>query len=98
MNQTIQNIINQLKAYQPEKIILFGSYAYGKPTQDSDLDIAIIKKTTDSFHERQKETRMLLKTTIPVDIFVFTPEEFKKAKKNNLFVKEIAKMGRVIYG
>lgn len=98
MDQTVQSIINQLKTYQPEKIILFGSYAYGKPTQNSDVDIAIIKKTTDSFHERQRKTRMMLKTTIPVDIFVFTPEEFQRGKKNNLLVKEIAEMGRVIYG
>ncbi len=98
MDEAVQSIINQLKTYQPEKIILFGSYVYGKPGQNSDLDIAVIKSTKDSFHERQRKTRLLIKSTIPIDIFVFTPEEFKKAKKNNLFVKEIAKMGRVIYG
>lgn len=98
MDQTIQNIINQLKAYQPEKIILFGSYAYGKSTQDSDIDIAIIKKTADSFHERQRKARMIIKTTVPIDLFVFTPEEFKKKQGNNLLVKEIARMGKVVYG
>lgn len=98
MNSVVQTIVNQLKSYKPERIILFGSYASGKSSPDSDVDIAIIKKTADSFHERQKETRMLLKTTTPVDIFVFTPEEFEKARQDNLFVQEIAKMGKVIYG
>lgn len=98
MDQTIQSIINQLKTYQPDKIILFGSHVYGKPGQNSDLDIAVIKSTNDSFHERQKKARLLIESTVPIDIFVFTPEEFRKGKKNNLFVKEIAKMGRVIYG
>ncbi len=98
MNQTINNLINQLKIYQPEKIILFGSFAYGQPNQNSDIDIAIIKKTKDSFHERQKKARLIIRSTVPVDIFVFTPEEFKKGKKNNLFVKEIAKTGKIIYG
>lgn len=97
MNQTINNLINQLKIYQPEKIILFGSYAHGQPNQNSDIDIAIIKNTKDSFHERQKKARLMIRSTVPVDIFVFTPEEFKKGKKNNLFVKEIAKMGKIIY-
>lgn len=97
MNQIINNIINQLKTYQPEKIILFGSYAYGQPNQNSDIDIAVIKSTKDSFHERQRKARLLIRTTVPIDIFVFTPEEFKKGSKSNLFVKEIAKMGKIIY-
>lgn len=98
MSENVQLIIEQLKAYQPEKIILFGSHAYGKPGEDSDVDIAIIKKTNDSFHERQKKARLLLRTTTAVDIFVFTPEEFERAKESNLFVKEIAAKGQVVYG
>lgn len=98
MDPIVRSVLNQLKAYQPEKIILFGSYAYGKPNRDSDVDIAIIKSTSDSFHERQKKVRLLMRTTTPVDVFVFTPEEFEKAAKNNLLVKEIATMGKVIYG
>ena len=44
MHPTVQNIINQLKPYQPEKIILFGSYAHGQPSKDSDVDLVVIKK------------------------------------------------------
>ena len=84
-------------SYHPEKIILFGSYAYGKPTENSDVDLVIIKNTTESFLERQKSARSLLRTTTPVDIFVFTSSEFEKAKDNNLLIKEIAELGKVIY-
>ena len=98
MHQTVQDIINQLKPYQPEKIILFGSYAYGHPNEDSDVDLIIIKKTKDAFLERQKNARLLLKTTTAVDVFVFTPEEFEKVKYTNLFIKEAVELGKVVYG
>lgn len=98
MNTVVKNIINQLKPYNPEKIILFGSYAYGQPNKNSDVDLIIIKKTNDPFLERQKNARLLLKTTTPVDVLVFTPEEFEKAKYTNLFIKEASEQGKVVYG
>lgn len=98
MNPIVKNIIDQLKPYNPEKIILFGSYAYGNPTENSDVDLVIIKNTTEPFLERQKQARSLLRTTTPVDIFVFTPSEFKKASSNNLLIREVAKSGSIIYG
>lgn len=98
MNQVVKNIINQLKPYNPDKIILFGSYAYGQPTEDSDVDLVVIKKTTLPFLERQKRVHLLLKTTTAVDVFVLTPKEFKKAKLDNLFIKEATETGRIVYG
>ena len=98
MNPIIQNIIDQLKPYKPERIILFGSYASGHPTTDSDVDLVVIKKTTQPFLERQKQVHLLLRTTTPVDIFVFNPDEFEKAKNNNLLIKEASETGKVVYG
>lgn len=98
MDPVVQSIIDQLKPYKPEKIILFGSYAYGKAGENSDVDIAIIKKTNDPFIKRCKQVQMLLRTTTPVDAFVFTPEEFDRTKQSNPFVQEIAREGKVIYG
>lgn len=54
MNPVVQDIVNQLKPLQAEKIILFGSYAYGKPTQDSDVDLLVIKKPTHLFLKGKK--------------------------------------------
>ena len=49
----IQRIVERLRtAYQPTQVILFGSYAYGRPTRDSDLDLLIVKETTTPFYQR----------------------------------------------
>lgn len=98
MHPKVKEIVNQLKSYNPEKIILFGSYASGEQTEDSDVDLVVIKTTNLPFLDRQKQVNMLLRTFTPVDIFVFTPEEFEKGKNSNLFVKEAVETGKVIYG
>lgn len=98
MNPVVTNIINQLKPYNPEKIILFGSYAHGKPTEDSDVDLLVIKKTSSPFLERQKQVHLLLRTVTAIDVFVLTPKEFKKAKQDNLFIKEAVETGKIVYG
>lgn len=98
MNAQVLLVVDQLKKYNPDKIILFGSHLYGRPTRDSDVDLILIKKTKEPFLKRQKRVQMLLRTTTPVDAFVFTPEEFEKAKEDSRFVKEIAERGQVIYG
>lgn len=98
MHKVVADIVTQLKPYQPEKIILFGSYAWGKPHEDSDVDVILIKETRDSFKERMKKVQMLLRTTTAVDAFVFTSKEFEKAKNDNLLVQEAVQKGKVIYG
>src|SRR3989338_11654039 len=98
MDLKIEAIVNQLKQYNPDKIILFGSWAYGKPHEDSDVDVILIKETRDSFKERMKKVQMLLRTTTAVDAFVFTPKEFEKAKNDNLLVQEAVQKGKVVYG
>lgn len=98
MNPVVKNVINQIMPFNPEKIILFGSFANGKPNQDSDVDLVIIKKTVLPFLERQKQVQLLLRTTTAVDVFVLTPEEFEKAKIDNLFIKEAAETGKIVYG
>ena len=45
LNESVKNeIIENLRAIDPEKVILFGSYAYGSPNQDSDIDLYIVTK------------------------------------------------------
>lgn len=94
----IDKIVKQLKQYKPEKIILFGSYAYGKPHEDSDVDLILVKKTKDPFLDRMVKVQSLLRTTTPVDAFIFTPEELEKAKVSSFVVQEAVERGKVIYG
>ncbi len=98
MHPVVKDIIDQLEPFHAEKIILFGSYAAGTYRKNSDVDLLIIKKTDKPFHDRQIEARMLLRTTTPVDVFVFTPEEFEIAKQNNPLIKEAVETGTVVYG
>jgi uncharacterized protein len=83
----------------PEKIVLFGSYAYGVPTPDSDVDLLVIMETDAPRKERQWEvSRLLIPRPFPVDILVKTPAEIEQAlAKGDFFIDEILTRGRVLY-
>lgn len=85
---------------KPEKIILFGSYAKGNPGSDSDLDIAIIKDSSLPTYKRCSEIRKHLRgLKFPVDIFVFTKEEFKSwGKVKPSLIHDIIQTGKLLYG
>ena len=85
--------------YDPEKIILFGSFAWGKPNQDSDVDLLIIKNTKQNFFERNAAVRKIIDGVLPVDILVKTPEEVKnRLFLGDFFYKNIIKKGKNLYG
>ncbi len=66
------------EGYQPAKVILFGSHAWGDPTEDSDIDLLIVKETSDRFIDRWAKVRKLIADPmqrIPVEPIVVTPEE-----------------------
>jgi predicted nucleotidyltransferase len=93
----IERIVSELK---PEKIILFGSYAYGNPTPDSDVDLLVIMKTRAREIDRYiAVSNLLYPRQFPVDILVKTPKEVEAAsrKKGNFFMREILSKGKVIY-
>ena len=87
------------KALQAEKIVLFGSYAYGAPSPDSDVDILVIMRTEASQRDRYLAvTRLLRPRPFPVDIVVRTPEEVQKAvRERDPFICEILERGEVLY-
>lgn len=87
-----------IKEYKPEKIILFGSFAYGKPTRASDIDLFIIKKTKKNRIERTKEVLLMIDNKVPFEPVVYTPEEVKRRKKQgDFFVEDIFSKGKVLY-
>lgn len=87
--------------YRPDKIILFGSYALGAPDADSDVDMLIIKATSESFSSRLDTVRELLAGThprIPFDPIVLTPEEVRQRLQiGDQFVAGILEKGKVLY-
>jgi predicted nucleotidyltransferase len=96
----IKKIVQQIKEkYTPEKIILFGSFAWGKPTKDSDVDLLIIKKTKKDHYQRIPQVRSYLHNIDQAfDILVMTPKEIdKRLKLGDFFIEDIIKKGKVLY-
>lgn len=85
--------------FHPEKIILFGSYAYGKPVPDSDIDLMVVMDTKEKPHKRSVALRRLLKDLgVPKDIIVKTPEEFERFKDIvGTIIYPAAHRGKVLY-
>jgi len=96
LRPAIQKIVRELA---PQKIVLFGSYAYGSPSPHSDVDLLVIMETDQSHQERSwAVSRLLLPCPFPVDILVKTPKEVKKAlDSGDFFLKEILTRGVILY-
>jgi predicted nucleotidyltransferase len=86
-------------ALQPDKIIVFGSYIYGTPSPDSDLDLLVIFETRARPVDRYVKVSSLLRPRpFPLDILVKTPEEIEQAfAQGDPFIVEILTQGRVLY-
>ena len=84
--------------YRPQRIILFGSYASGNPTKDSDLDLLVVIRHVGSSVRKAVEILNRIGPHIPVDLVVRTPEEIQqRLQANDFFLAEIMRCGRVIY-
>jgi len=93
----IDTIIKELKEYDPERVILFGSQARGDAKKYSDFDLLIIKKTKTKPQYRFSEIAEYLPLGA-IDAIVYTPEEFAKAKKEGwLLMEEIERNGKEVY-
>jgi predicted nucleotidyltransferase len=98
----IQQIVEKLvSGYAPQKVILFGSYAYGDPTPDSDIDLLIIKETAERFIDRWVAVRHILsdpKRMVPLETLVLTPQEVsRRLAIGDQFLAEIMEKGEVLY-
>ncbi len=93
----LKRLVNLLKDYDPEQIILFGSRARGEADEYSDYDIIVIKRTDKPFMERLKDMiPYLIEFGRSAEILVYTPEEFKRMSKIGLgFI--VQKEGIIIY-
>lgn len=95
----IEKIVKQIiEKYQPEKIILFGSFAYGRPKPWSDVDLLIIKKSKKKRVERIKEILMKIESSLPFEPLVYTPKELKeRLDLGDFFFQTISEKGEILY-
>jgi predicted nucleotidyltransferase len=98
--EALVEIVRRLVAtLQPEKIILFGSYAYGTPSRDSDVDLLVVLDTPARPVDRYLAvSRLLRPRPFPLDLLVKTPTEITQGlARGNAFIREIVTQGRVLY-
>ncbi len=96
----INEIVNIIATkFNPDKIILFGSYASDSQNEDSDLDLLIIQDTDQPIQTRGFNIRMsLIGTMIPFDILIYTNSEFEKERDNSFsFLNSAMKNSKVLY-
>lgn len=84
--------------FRPLRVILFGSYAQGRPTPDSDVDLLVITELEGRPVDKSVEIRMRVRPPFPVDLIVRTPEKVReRLTMGDNFMKEILAEGKVLY-
>ncbi|MCX5637954.1 MAG: nucleotidyltransferase domain-containing protein [Planctomycetota bacterium] len=86
------------REFGAERVILFGSYARGEVTEDSDIDLLVIGPFKGRSVDKSVEIRMKLKPQFPVDLLVRTPEKVRqRLEMGDSFLREILEEGKVLY-
>lgn len=98
--QIVDEMVQRIVArFNPDCIILFGSYVNGTPTSDSDIDILVVMPVEGSRRNKANEIDLALSDrTIPLDVIVVTPDQFERQKDViGTIVRVAAQEGRTIY-
>jgi predicted nucleotidyltransferase len=95
----IRNVTRQIvQQFHPQKVILFGSYAYGQATRDSDVDLLVVMDTDESPLHMAAKIAAAIEHPFPLDIVVRTPVEFASAvHRKGVFATEVATKGITLY-
>lgn len=99
-DEQIDKLVDRIvEFYQPEKIILFGSYALGNATENSDLDLLLIKETNEPAMNRAEGIHKVVRDLfLPIDILVYTPSEILKDRDRKFtFINDVMKTGKILY-
>ena len=89
------------RQFRPLKIVLFGSYAYGNPTEDSDVDLMVVMpKDPSGVRNRDKAIAIdsAIPATFPLDLLVRNPEDIAwRLEEGDCFLQDVFSKGRVLY-
>lgn len=95
IQQLCQRIANR---FSPEKIILFGSHAYGQPTAESDVDLLVVMEYEGSPLQQAIKISRELGLVTPLDLLVRTPAQVQeRLRLEDPFMREIVQRGKVLY-
>ena len=98
--EQLQEVVQRIKrACDPQRILLFGSHAYGKPMPDSDVDLLVVMESNERAAARSAAiAKALLDIPFPMDILVRTPDEIRhRLNIGDYFIREILERGEVLY-
>lgn len=87
------------REFRPERIILFGSHAYGTPDENSDVDLMVVMpKRPGGRQEQDIQIRRRVQADFPVDLLVRDPQEVaQRLSENDTFMQVVTQHGRVMY-
>jgi uncharacterized protein len=86
------------RRFQPERIILFGSHAYGRPTPDSDVDLLVIMPHEGRPPEQAAKIRDAVRAPFALDLLVRSPQRLReRLAMNDCFLREIVANGRPLH-
>jgi predicted nucleotidyltransferase len=98
MEEPLDALLKALQSYHPQRVILFGPVARGEADAESDLDVLVIKDTTEPVVHRLETMAQLCRAGVHAGIFVYTPEELKQMLADgNRFIIQALQEGKVIY-
>jgi len=88
-----------VEKFQPYKVVLFGSYAYGAPDLDSDVDLLVVMDSDEPMVQRIRQVTEVAKVRfLPMDVIVRTPAEMaERLTMGDFFLAEIVEKGKVLY-
>ncbi len=97
--EAIDDVVRQIaEKFKPNKIILFGSYAYGTPTQISDVDLLVVMDSTIKENQLSVAIRKAINYHFGLDLIVKTPKSLSsRIEMGDFFLKEILQKGKVLY-
>ena len=102
MQTTINDIIeisSQIaRIFQPERIILFGSYAYGSPSEDSDADLMVILQFEGKSFNQSLEILNAVDPQFPIDLIAYRPDDVERRyNEGDPLIREALDKGKVLY-
>src|SRR5205823_8306109 len=87
-----------VRRFHPDRIILFGSYAYGTPTPDSDVDLLVVMPTRNQLEQAVRIDEAIEERGFPLDLIVRTPKSLQsRLRWGDCFLQDIVARGKVLY-
>ena len=95
----IQEVAQRIgREFNPNRVILFGSYARGESTPDSDVDLLVITPVEKKTADKAVDILLQVRPPFPIDLLVRTPEQVQeRLELGDVFMREVLEQGQVLY-